>query len=91
LVSNEVISSNNSVGETHSDKDASSVATAKFANSFTQNVPYESARSATDDRLSDQNQSAKKERDDNSLSSIPSKTKTGLGQKTYSNNNDVNI
>jgi hypothetical protein len=60
------MSSNNSVGETHSDKDASSVATAKFANSFTQNVPFESARSATDDRLSDQNLSAKKDHDDNS-------------------------
>ena len=66
MTSNEVNSSNNSVGETHSDKDATSVTTAKFANSFTQNVPYESARSATEDRLSDQNLSAKKERDDNS-------------------------
>jgi hypothetical protein len=73
LTSNEVNSSNNSAGETHSDKDASSVATGKFANSFTQNAPYESARSATEDRLSDQNLSVKKEKDDNSQSSVPSK------------------
>lgn len=47
------MSSNNSVGESHSDKDASSVATAKFANSFTQNAPFETARSANDDHFSD--------------------------------------
>ena len=67
------MSSNNSVGESHSDKDASSVATAKFANSFTQNAPFETARSANDDHFSDQIMSSKKEPDNNSQSSFPSK------------------